>query len=243
MRPVLTGLAIGASLATSLIGVSDLGSIASAQPCGGRYEEDCDYDSRDEPPPPDEREYPTMTPEEEYHQDLSRERDAWADAHLAAEKAVATWWRFAVTSTNAMIGLHPELLELELDRREGALVEQVPNGIPGDAVYPVNGRVSVSQYSGAEWIYYECDTNYGDALSGGCVPADRDYDCGELRSWGIANIPVIGGDWMLLDDDGDGWGCDPVVTVLAAPTPVPAVETTNPCDGLVGTLGCFLFGR
>ena len=142
---------------------------------------------------------------------------------LAAEKEVATWWRLAVTSTNALIGFYPELLEQGLERREGVLVEQVPNGITGDALYPVTGRVTVSQYSGAEWVYYDCDTNYGDAQSGGCVPADRDYDCGELRSWGIASIPVIGEDGMLLDDDGDRIGCEPVAGAQGEQGPI-AIE-------------------
>ena len=52
----------------------------------------------------------------------------------------------------------------------------------------------------------------------------------------------MGEDWMLLDDDGDGWGCEPLATVLAAPTPLPVAETGNPCDGLAGTVGCLLFG-
>ena len=51
---------------------------------------------------------------------------------------------------------------------------------------------------------------------------------------------------MLLDDDWDGVGCEPLVTSFAAPTPMPTpmpiVESVNNCDGLVGTVGCFLFG-
>jgi hypothetical protein len=87
-------------------------------------------------------------------------------------------------------------------------------------------------------ISYVCDVNYWDAQSGGCVPADRDYDSDELRAWGIVNIrvvkivppesgglegalgsviellpwteetPVVEPDWMLLDDDHDGMGCE-----------------------------------
>ena len=56
------------------------------------------------------------------------------------------------------------------------------------------------------------------------------------------DVQFLGEDWMLLDDDGDGWGCEPLATVLAAPTPLPVAETGNPCDGLVGTVGCLLFG-
>jgi hypothetical protein len=231
MRPMPIGLAVVAALASSLVGASGLGSVASAQPgCGGAaYQEPCDYDSRDEQEGYDEREYPTFTPEESAWLRAWGERETWAGTRLAAEKAVATWWRLPALSSNfyAETG--------EVWSRNGALVEQVPNEIAGDARYPVAGSVSVSRYSSAEWVTYECDVNYGDAQSGGCVPADRDYDCGELRSWGIASIPVIGEDWMLLDDDGDGWDCEPLVTVLPVPTP-------NPCDGLVGTVGCFLFG-
>lgn len=174
-----------------------------------------------------------MDPWLEYEMNLSRQRNAWADAHLAAEKAVATWWRAAVLSF--------ENPEWDIEIRQGVLVEQTPTGIPGDAVYPVNGRVRVSSTSGAELVYYECDTNYGDARSGGCVPADRDYDCGELRSWGITSIPVIGEDWMLLDDDGDGWACEPlVVAAPVAQAETPSQENVNQCDGVVGMLGCLL---
>ena len=147
--------------------------------------------------------------------------DAWAEEHLAAEEAVAAWWRL-------ILPLDTE----QLDRR-GALQEVVPNGILGDALYPVNGRVG--SFPSGEIVEYACDANYDDAQSGGCVPADRDYDCGELRSWGIANIPVIGEDWMLLDDDGDGLGCEPIVEPVA-PTP----EATKQCEGILGTLGCLL---
>jgi hypothetical protein len=229
------GLAVVAALGTSLIGPFGLGVSQSVAQCGGAaWEQECDYP--DDPGDYEEREYPTMTPEDSAALRARMERDAWADTHLAAEKAVATWWRFPALTSNfyAEAG--------EVWSRNGALVEQVPNEIPRDALYPVAGSVSVSPYSGREWVTYDCDTNYDDAQSGGCVPADRDYDCGELRSWGIASIPVIGDDWMLLDDDGDGWGCEPIVTALAAPTAIPVVGSVNNCDGLVGTVGCFLFG-
>jgi len=50
---------------------------------------------------------------------------------------------------------------------------------------------------------------------------------------------------MLLDDDGDGLGCeitDTVQAVQAAPpvVPAPTVEPANQCDGLLGMLGCLL---
>src|SRR5215217_5177810 len=43
-----------------------------------------------------------------------------------------------------------------------------------------------------------CDPNYA-PTSAGCVPGDRDYDCGELHAMGIGDIPVIGNDWQRLD--------------------------------------------
>jgi hypothetical protein len=87
------------------------------------------------------------------------------------------------------------MLSDETGQREGALVEYL-------RTFPLpDGPRS-------ERVEYVCDPNYDDALSGGCVPVDRDYDCSELRSWGIANIPVIGEDWMLLDEDYDRVGCE-----------------------------------
>ena len=199
MRRVLLGLAVVASLATSLIGPSGLGSTPAVAEFAA-----------------------------------SREQNAWADAHLAAEKAAASWWRSGGLGYDPWSG----------ERNQGVLVEQVLNGIPGDAVYPVPGHGwSMETLDGTpEVVWYVCDANYDHALSGGCVPADRDYDCGELRSWGIASIPVVGEDWMLLDDNGDGWGCEPVVTVPAAQPAVLIAEPANPCDGVVGMLGCLLPG-
>jgi hypothetical protein len=122
--------------------------------------------------------------------------------------------------------------------REGALTELAPYGTNRDDPYPIIGRHdSMTLF---QMVYYECDENYGDAQSGGCVPADRDYDCSELRSWGIASIPVQGEDWMLLDDDGDGWGCEPIVVEQAAPVAVPTAESADPCEGVLGMLGCLL---
>lgn len=107
--------------------------------------------------------------------------EAWADTNLAADKAVAIFWR-----------------DVDVEYSGGTLI---------GTLRAADGRT----------IRYTCDTNYRGAQSGGCVPADRDYDCTELRSWGIVNIPVMPpipgakhqrGDWMLLDDDGDGVGCE-----------------------------------
>lgn len=165
MRHVLMGLAAVASLATSLSGESGLGGVQSvAATCGiEEWDPPCDD------PYHEQKEY-----------DRADTADAWADTHLAAEKAAATYWR-------------------------DALVREDP--VTGE-------RISRLGTPDGRFIYgsYVCDPNYGNAISGGCVPADRDYDCGELRSWGIVNIPVlfeIGiGDWMLLDDDHDGMGCE-----------------------------------
>jgi hypothetical protein len=221
------GLAMVASLAMSLIGVSVPNGIPSvAAQCA--FLEDCDYDAMEgrraaRGEGADEtQDYPTPTPWELEE----RRQNAFVDAHLAAEKAVATWWRCCFLNLDVY----------EIESRGGALKEMVPNGIPGDALYPISGRVSNS--SGTEFVHYDCDPNYGDAQSGGCVPADRDYDCAELRSWGIAGIPVIGEDWMLLDDDGDGQGCEPLITVQAAQTVAPTAEPTKQCEGILGMLGC-----
>jgi hypothetical protein len=242
MRPVLIGLAVVASIATSLIGPSGLGGVPTVAQCGGPMEDDCDENLRGEDPQDVDEQYERLPedPEEEAEFALRVQRNAWADAHLAAEQAVATWWRNPITYPD-----RDQISDTEWrEYRVGVLWEQNPNGIPGDAMYPVNGFGSSAETLDGipEFVRYECDPNYGDAQSGGCVPGERDYDCGKLRSWGIASIPVIGEDWMLLDDDGDGLGCEPIVAVLAAPTPMPIAETDNPCDGLVGTLGCFLFG-
>lgn len=148
--------------------------------------------------------------------------DDWADTYLAAEKAVAVFWRDAFVHRDTMNG-----------KRTGRL------GTP-------EGQIPS----------YACDPNYEDAQSGGCVPADRDYDCWELRSWGIVNIPIlnypyptlpshIGDDWMLLDDDHDGMGCEvePVndgAAVQTAQAVTPSPESPDQCDGVVGMLGCLL---
>src|SRR5688572_772197 len=47
---------------------------------------------------------------------------------------------------------------------------------------------------------------------------------------------------MLLDDE-DGWGCEPLVTVQAAQPAVRIAEPTDPCEGVVGMLGCPLPGE
>jgi hypothetical protein len=128
--------------------------------------------------------------DEYYHLEFVDRADEWADTYLAAEKAVAVYWRDAWVDQDAKSG-----------RRTGRL--RTPDG---------------------QVISYTCDINYRDAGSGGCVPADRDYDCDELRSWGIVNIrvrtpvsnprpvvtppPGLRGDWMLLDDDHDGLACE-----------------------------------
>jgi hypothetical protein len=55
---------------------------------------------------------------------------------------------------------------------------------------------------------YGCDWNYATTRRG-CVPDQPgDYDCPDLRALGLSDIRVIGDDWMLLDEDGDGFGCE-----------------------------------
>ncbi len=119
--------------------------------------------------------------EEASHIEAAEGADAWADTHLVAAKAAAVSWRDAYV--------------------------EYEDGGPIGTLRAADGRV----------IRYACDVSYGEAQSGGCVPADRDYDCAELRSWGIVNIPImraipgaryLRGDWMLLDDDHDGLGCE-----------------------------------
>jgi hypothetical protein len=56
---------------------------------------------------------------------------------------------------------------------------------------------------------YGCDWNYGTTWTGGCVPDQQgDLDCPDLRAMELGNVRVIGDDWMLLDEDGDGFGCE-----------------------------------
>jgi hypothetical protein len=59
---------------------------------------------------------------------------------------------------------------------------------------------------------YGCDWNYA-TQPAGCVPYDQgDYDCPDLAALGLRTIQVIGEDWMQLDVDGDGIGCEPLPT-------------------------------
>jgi hypothetical protein len=60
------------------------------------------------------------------------------------------------------------------------------------------GALLAGGTSAAPVAAQSCDPNYG-ATSAGCVPGDRDYDCPELHSMGIGDIPVIGSDWQRLD--------------------------------------------
>jgi hypothetical protein len=163
---------------------SGLGGIPALAACGGIYEQECD-----DPQDGDREDYPDYSEQEPPDEVIEEQRfiyqrDKWADEYLAAEKAVAKWWRWPLVEISDGSG-----------QRMGTLfqhprVTPTPNG-------PHN-----------EYVEYVCDPNYDHAQSGGCVPADRDYDCWELRSWGIANIGVIGEDWMLLDEDFDGVGCE-----------------------------------
>jgi hypothetical protein len=70
----------------------------------------------------------------------------------------------------------------------------------------------------ADWTSpaYGCDWNYATTRAG-CVPAEQgDYDCPDLHAMGLWDIRVIGEDWMLLDEDGDGVGCELTLDALEA---------------------------
>ena len=218
MKLLLMGLAVVASLVTSLNGALDAHAIPAVADCGGRYHEDCDFDSMEDPRDYEEEARQSCY-EEQSHDEINPEveviidqrayeANVWADTYLADEKVVAVYWRRPLTREDCETG-----------NRMGVL-DSVE--IPGES------------------IEYVCDPNYGHAVSGGCVPADRDYYCVTLRSWGIANIrinrsfvepkrggiagalgsaieslpwteeaPVIDEDWMLVDgDDHDDMACD-----------------------------------
>lgn len=195
MRPVLVGMAVVAALAMSLVGANadeDCGDGLFQRPCLSPEEESERADKAAET----ERIIEVHEQEDrEIRADAAEadaETDAWADTYLAAEKAVAVYWR-----------------DVRVDHDFGSAKRTGRLGTPD-----------------GQFISYTCDDNYEDARSGGCVPADRDYDCGELQSWGIVNIPVrppipiadqlwfartsteLRGDWMLLDDEHDGIGCE-----------------------------------
>jgi hypothetical protein len=114
----------------------------------GAMEVECDYDSRDEQERYEEREYPTFTPEERAASRARRERDAWADAHLAAEKAVATWWRLPALISN----YYADYADDDELVRGGALMEQNPAGTLEDAPYLVGGTYSTIQEDGTRTI-------------------------------------------------------------------------------------------
>lgn len=190
MKLLLMGLVVLASLTTSLLSASSEEHLI-------RHHEDAKENCR---------RFQAGENLEHIEHDAAA-RDEWADTYLAAEKAVAVYWRLPIAR-----------YDCESGKRIGHLKEVATPG---------------------ETIRYVCDGNYGNAESGGCVPADRDYDCDELRAWGLVNIPVHknvvppepggivgaaanviallpGGapdpvadrDWMLLDDDHDGLGCE-----------------------------------
>jgi hypothetical protein len=260
------GLAMVASLTTSLVGVSVPHGIPSAAAqCA--VLPDCD----DEPV-----EAQGQEELDDSQNGINWYLEVWAEEHLAAEYDEATWWRVPIASDSPgfFFSQPPPTDPPEGQRRGmlrmfawgdakvppyliGGLYIDHPNLVAGARIKNIRGDVltttllledgthitqladgtytSFAGWSAQDFIEYDCDPNYDDAQSGGCVPADRDYDCGELRSWGIANIPVIGEDWMLLDDDGDGLGCEPIVEPVTL-TP----EPTKQCDGILGMLGCFL---
>src|SRR5687767_3227741 len=111
MRPVLVGLAVVATLTTSLFGGFSLGGIPSAAACGGLYEQEC-VDPQDgaweENPDYSERDIPYEDIEESR---LISKRDKLADEYLAAEKSVATWWRWPIVAISDESGLREGTLE------------------------------------------------------------------------------------------------------------------------------------
>jgi hypothetical protein len=122
----------------------------------------------------------------EWELERADRQNAWADTYLAAEKAEALYWRQTLAKR-----------------------DPVSNKPMGELVNMTTREV----------VRYPCDPNYDRAQPGGCAPGDRDYECWELRSWGIVNIPIKnfssaiatelkGDDWMLLDDDHGGVGCE-----------------------------------
>jgi hypothetical protein len=180
MRPVVIGLAVVAVLTSSLIGASGFGSVASAQPgCGGAAYQE----------PCD---YDSMDEQEPPDDRWADEAEEYEESQQYARANEANEWAERYLATELAVATHwrsPFVVhDSETGKRQGELESM---------------STPVQRYR------FDCDPNYVDAYSGGCVPADRDYDCWELRSWGIASIGVIQ-DWMLLDDDGDGVGCEPV---------------------------------
>jgi hypothetical protein len=86
----------------------------------------------------------------------------------------------------------------------------------------------------ADWTSpaYGCDWNYATTRTG-CVPAEQgDYDCFDLRAMGLKDIRVIGDDWMLLDEDGDGFGCEFIATETAYCESLAETERTACLDDL-----------
>jgi hypothetical protein len=39
--------------------------------------------------------------------------------------------------------------------------------------------------------------------------------------------PILSSDWMLLNEDKDGWGCAPPVAVQTVQTAVPSAESAD----------------
>lgn len=180
---LLVFVALGASLAPA----------RAEDDCGGWFQPSCRELERARAEQAEEdsyNDYLNERAEQDYQDSLyeaAYTAEEWADTYLSAEKAAATYWRNAYVNRDSATG-----------KRIGTLESTTTSEI----------------------VRYPCESLYNDALSGGCVPEDRDYDCDELRAWGIVNIPVVkssqsGGyipsmlvDWMHLDEDDDGIGCD-----------------------------------
>ena len=128
-------------------------------------------------------------------------------ARLASSPAPASVPRtYRDPATGQTVITYPDGTIVPVGVQEGAPINA--SYTPAGAALPVTavsantvmdpaGLTAVSRAEGAG--AYPCDENYGPPASGGCVPADRDYDCRELHEMGIGDIPVIGADWMRLD--------------------------------------------
>jgi hypothetical protein len=134
---------------------------------------------------------------------LRREEDILASLSPAVDRSLL--------APNQSANVNRDDWSAELRQQDGTYVMTV-----GTLTHPLDGPSALTRARlvmdmvHSRWLAWNasntgvgvadgCDANYGEALSGGCVPADRDYDCGELHALGIGDIPVIGDDWMRLD--------------------------------------------
>jgi hypothetical protein len=72
---------------------------------------------------------------------------------------------------------------------------------------------------------YGCDWNYGTQLSGCVSDGQGDYDCDALYAMDLARIHVMGDDWMALDEDEDGIGCENIPHISTDSTTAELIAT------------------